>query len=58
MASPEVIVVGDFSRPAIPLREVHALAIQHGFQRLMFSESGPDPDEGLRVLCDEVLPRL
>ena len=40
------------------MKEVAAIARQHGFQQLMFSELGPDLDEGLRLLCDEILPTL
>jgi len=40
------------------LREVCAIARAHGFTQLMFSELGPDLDEALRLMCDELLPAL
>ena len=40
------------------LAQVTATARHHGFQQLMFSELGPDLDQGLRLLCDEILPSL
>jgi alkanesulfonate monooxygenase SsuD/methylene tetrahydromethanopterin reductase-like flavin-dependent oxidoreductase (luciferase family) len=38
--------------------EVRETAEQYGFGQLMFSELGPDADESLRLLCDEILPAL
>lgn len=40
------------------LLDVRDTARQQGFQQLMFSELGPDVDEALALLCDEVLPAL
>ena len=37
---------------------VCAMARAHGYQQLMFSELGPDLKQGLRFLCDEILPSL
>lgn len=38
--------------------EVRDTAGQQGFGQLMFSELGPDVDEAMSLLCDEVLPVL
>lgn len=38
--------------------QIAAMAERHGYGQLMFSELGPDVHEGLRLLCDEVLPSL
>ena len=38
--------------------EVRDTAEGYGFGQLMFSELGPDADESLRLLCDEIVPAL
>ena len=38
--------------------EVRDTAQHYGFGQLMFSELGPDADESLRLLCDEIIPAL
>jgi 5,10-methylenetetrahydromethanopterin reductase len=38
--------------------EVQNIAQDQGFHQLMFSELGPDIDEALSLLCDEVIPAL
>ena len=38
--------------------EVQKIAEGQGFQQLMFSELGPDIDEALSLLCDEIIPAL
>ena len=38
--------------------EVRDTAGQQGFGQLMFSELGPDVDEAMSLLCDDVLPAL
>ena len=38
--------------------EVRDTARQQGFGQLLFSELGPDVDEALALLCDEVIPAL
>ena len=53
-----VFVAGDASYCRERMIEVCKLARDNGFQQLMFSEFGPDPSEGLRLLCDEILPML
>lgn len=38
--------------------EVRDTAREQGFGQLMYSELGPDVDEALALLCDEVMPAL
>ena len=38
--------------------EVRDTARQQGFGQLMFSELGPDVDEAMSLLCDEIIPAL
>ena len=38
--------------------EVKDTAQQQGFGQLMFSELGPDVDEAMSLLCDEIIPAL
>ena len=38
--------------------EVRDTAREQGFGQLMYSELGPDVDEALALLCDEVIPAL
>ena len=38
--------------------EVRNIAESQGFQQLTFSELGPDVDEAVTLLCDEILPAL
>jgi hypothetical protein len=38
--------------------EVRDTAQGQGFQQLMFSELGPDVDEALGLLCDDIIPSL
>ena len=40
------------------LTEVQATAQSQGFHQLMYSELGPDVDEALGLLCDEIIPAL
>ncbi len=40
------------------LAQVADMAAHHGFQQLMFSELGPDLEQGLRLLYDKILPSL
>ena len=40
------------------LIDVRNTAEQQGFHQLMFSELGPDLDEAMALLCDEVIPAL
>ena len=38
--------------------EVNKTAQDHGFKQLMFSELGPNVQESMKLLCDDVLPAL
>jgi 5,10-methylenetetrahydromethanopterin reductase len=38
--------------------EVQDTARKQGFHQLMYSELGPDIDEALGLLCDEIIPAL
>jgi hypothetical protein len=38
--------------------EIHDIARSQGFHQVMFSELGPDVDEALGLLVDEVIPAL
>ena len=40
------------------LIEVRDTASKQGFHQLMFSELGPDVDEAMALLCDEIIPAL
>ncbi len=40
------------------LREVQDTAQEQGFHQMMYSELGPDVDEAMTLLCDEVIPEL
>ena len=53
-----VYIAGDPAYCREQMKRVSKLALEHGFERLMFSEFGPDPQEGLKLLCDELLPAL
>ena len=53
-----LFVAGDPGRCREKMKEAAAMAREHGFHQLMFSELGPDLDEGLRLLSDELLPHL
>jgi alkanesulfonate monooxygenase SsuD/methylene tetrahydromethanopterin reductase-like flavin-dependent oxidoreductase (luciferase family) len=53
-----IFVAGDPAHCREKMIEVCAMARTHGFQQLMFSELGPDLKQGLRLLCDEILPSL
>jgi alkanesulfonate monooxygenase SsuD/methylene tetrahydromethanopterin reductase-like flavin-dependent oxidoreductase (luciferase family) len=53
-----LFVAGDPVQCREKMREVCAAARAHGFEQLMFSELGPDLNQALRLLCDEILPHL
>lgn len=38
--------------------EVRDMAREQGISQLLFSELGPDVDEAMALLCDEVIPAL
>ena len=53
-----VYVAGDPAECRERMIEVNGTAEAFGFGQLMFSELGPDADESLRLLCDEIIPGL
>ncbi len=53
-----IFVAGTPAQCREKMQEVCVMARTHGFQQLMFSELGPDLHQGLRLLCDEILPHL
>ena len=53
-----IYVAGDQQYCRERMAAICGLAADNGFEQLMFSEFGPDPREGLRLLCDEILPAL
>ena len=53
-----IFVAGSPAHCREKMAEVCAMARTHGFRQLMFSELGPDLKQGLRLLCDEILPVL
>lgn len=53
-----IFVAGDTAHCREKMIEVCAMARTHGYQQLMFSELGPDLKQGLRLLCDVILPSL
>jgi alkanesulfonate monooxygenase SsuD/methylene tetrahydromethanopterin reductase-like flavin-dependent oxidoreductase (luciferase family) len=53
-----VYVAGDPMYCKEKMIEVARPAEESGFHQLMFSELGPDPEEGLKLLCDEIIPAL
>jgi alkanesulfonate monooxygenase SsuD/methylene tetrahydromethanopterin reductase-like flavin-dependent oxidoreductase (luciferase family) len=53
-----VFVAGDPTYCRERMAAVCKLAEENGFDQLMFSEFGPDPSEGLRLLCNEIIPAL
>jgi alkanesulfonate monooxygenase SsuD/methylene tetrahydromethanopterin reductase-like flavin-dependent oxidoreductase (luciferase family) len=53
-----IFVAGSPAHCREKMADVCAMARAHGFQQLMFSELGPDLKQGLRLLCDRILPSL
>ena len=53
-----VYVAGEPDFCAERMAEVQKTAQEHGFQQLMFSELGPNVEESMQLLCDEILPAL
>ena len=53
-----IFVAGTPGECAERMREVRDVAASQGFGQLMFSELGPDIDEAMSLLCDEVIPAL
>lgn len=53
-----IFVAGSPGHCAERMVEVRDVARSQGFSQLMFSELGPDVDEAMSLLCDEVMPAL
>jgi alkanesulfonate monooxygenase SsuD/methylene tetrahydromethanopterin reductase-like flavin-dependent oxidoreductase (luciferase family) len=53
-----VYIAGDAAYCRERMQQVAQLACDNGFEQLMFSEFGPEPREGLKILCDELIPSL
>jgi alkanesulfonate monooxygenase SsuD/methylene tetrahydromethanopterin reductase-like flavin-dependent oxidoreductase (luciferase family) len=53
-----IFVAGSPAECREKMAAVIAMARSNGFNQLMFSELGPDPDEALRLLSESVLPLL
>lgn len=53
-----MFVAGDPAYCRERLAEVSAVASEHGFEQLMFSELGPNPAESLKLLCEALIPSL
>ena len=53
-----VFVAGEPGECIETMIELQRVAQDHGFGQLMFSELGPDVEESLHLLCDEILPAL
>ena len=53
-----IFIAGDPEYCRERLQAICGLAREHGFGQLMFSELGPDPEEGLQLLCKELLPSV
>src|SRR5690606_5663510 len=53
-----IFVAGDPAFCRDRMKQVCELARATGWQQLMCSELGPDPGDGMRMLCDEIIPSL
>ena len=53
-----IFIAGEPGHCLERLLEVRDTARSQGFHQLMFSELGPDLDEALGLLCDDILPNL
>ena len=53
-----IFIAGEPGECLERMLEVHNIAQSQGFHQLMFSELGPDVDEALGLLVDEVIPSL
>lgn len=53
-----VFVAGDPAACREQLVEICAMAREHGFYQLMFSELGPNAAEALDLLCMELIPAI
>jgi alkanesulfonate monooxygenase SsuD/methylene tetrahydromethanopterin reductase-like flavin-dependent oxidoreductase (luciferase family) len=53
-----IFVAGDPAYCRERMLEVRKTAQDHGFQQLKFSELGPDVNESMHLLCEEIIPAL
>lgn len=53
-----IFIAGDPDYCRDRLSAIRDLAMVNGFHQLMFSELGPDPNEGLQLLSKELLPSI
>ena len=53
-----IYVAGEPAECRERMMEVRDVAQGYGYEQLMFSELGPDAEESLRLLCDEIIPAL
>jgi alkanesulfonate monooxygenase SsuD/methylene tetrahydromethanopterin reductase-like flavin-dependent oxidoreductase (luciferase family) len=53
-----VFVAGEPEHCRDRMIELRDTAEQYGFKQLMYSELGPNVEESLRLLCDEIVPAL
>jgi hypothetical protein len=53
-----LFVAGDPAHCLEQLRHVSALATEHGFEQLMFSELGSDVAASLHLVCEKIVPSL
>lgn len=53
-----IFVAGDPAYCQERMVSISKLAASSGFEQLMFSEFGPDPKDGLDLLCEKVIPSL
>ena len=53
-----IFIAGSPGHCAERMVAVQDVARAQGFTQLMFSELGPDVDEAMSLLCDQVVPAL
>jgi alkanesulfonate monooxygenase SsuD/methylene tetrahydromethanopterin reductase-like flavin-dependent oxidoreductase (luciferase family) len=53
-----IFIAGDPIYCQERIASIRKIAATNSFEQLMFSEFGPDPHEGLRLLCDKIVPAL
>ena len=53
-----VFVAGEPEYCLERMMELRDTAEEYGFKQLMYSELGPNVEESLRLLCDEIVPAL
>ena len=53
-----IFIAGEPGECLERMAEIHNIAESQGFHQVMYSELGPDVDEALRLLVDEIIPVL